>query len=193
MTVYCTRVSYVDNCSKNSWYSCIQKHIHEGNMILLYCYCKGFLFRYHISIPLISSLTCLQIIKFCVLIQLWEDKTEVFQNSLSKNSWYSCIQKHIHEGNMILLYCYCKGFLFRYHISIPLISSLTCLQIIKFCVLIQLWEDKTEVFQNSLSRLNSGENISKLVDVICFSRIFDLFALLFFTKPLLYLCVPAND
>ena len=52
------------------------------------------------------------------------------------------------------------------HISIPLIASLTCLQIIKFYVLIQEWEDKTEVLQSSLHRLNSGENINKLVDVI---------------------------
>ena len=55
------------------------------------------------------------------------------------------------------------------HISIPLISSLTCLQIIKFYVLIQVLEDKTEVVESSLYRLNSGENISKLGDVICFS------------------------
>ena len=72
-------------------------------------------------------------------------------------------------------------------------SSLTFLQIIKFYVLIQEWEDKTEVLQSSLYRLNSGENISKLVDVICSSWIFNFIALVFFTKPLLYLCVPAND
>ena len=50
-------------------------------------------------------------------------------------------------------------------------SSLTFLQIIKFYVLIQEWEDKTEVLQSSLYRLNSGENISKLVDVTCPSLI----------------------
>ena len=72
-------------------------------------------------------------------------------------------------------------------------SSLTFLQIIKFYVLIQEWEDKTEVLQSSLYRLNSGENISKLVDVICSSWIFNFIALFVFTKPLLYLCVPAND
>ena len=33
----------------------------------------------------------------------------------------------------------------------------------------QIWLDKTEVMQSSLSRLNSGENISELVNVICFS------------------------
>ena len=48
----------------------------------------------------------------------------------------------------------------------PLISSLTCLQIIKLYVLIQVREDKTEGLQSSLpGRLNSDENISKLVDV----------------------------
>ena len=52
------------------------------------------------------------------------------------------------------------------HVSIPLISSLTCLQMIKFYVLIQ---DKTEVLQSSLSRLNSDENISELVKITCFS------------------------
>ena len=45
-----------------------------------------------------------------------------------------------------------------------------------------MWEDKTEVLQSSLPRLNSGENISKLVDVICFSWIFDVIALVFFHK-----------
>ena len=89
---------------------------------------------------------------------------------------------------MLLLYFYSKGFLFMKHISIPLIASLTCLQIIKFYVLIQEWEDKTEVLQSSLYRLNSGENISKLVVVICSSWIFNFIALVFFTKPLLSLC-----
>ena len=56
-----------------------------------------------------------------------------------------------------------------------------------------MWEDKTEVLQSSLYRLNSGENICKLVDVICLSWIFNFIALVFFIKPLLYLCVPAND
>ena len=51
----------------------------------------------------------------------------------------------------------------------PLISSLTCLQIIKFYVLIEVLEDKTEVLMVSISRLNSGENISILINVICFS------------------------
>ena len=46
------------------------------------------------------------------------------------------------------------------HISIPLISSLTSLKIIKPYVLIQVWEDKTEVLQNPLFRLNSSEEIS---------------------------------
>ena len=72
------------------------------------------------------------------------------------------------------------------HISIYLISSLACLQIITFYVLIQVWEDETEVLQSSPSSLNSGENISKLVDV-------NFIALGFFTKGLLYLCVPAKE
>ena len=84
-------------------------------------------------------------------------------------------------------------FLFVQYISIPLISTLTYLQIIKFYVLIQVLEDKTEVLQSSLCRLNSGKNVNKLVDVICFSWIFNFIALVFFRKPLLYLRVPGND
>ena len=67
-------------------------------------------------------------------------------------------------------------------------SSLTFLQIIKFYVLIQEWEDKTEVLQSSLYRLNSGENISKLVDVICSSWIFNFIALVF-SQSLFYFSV----
>ena len=40
---------------------------------------------------------------------------------------------------------------------------------IKFYVLIQKWEDKTEVLQSSLSTLNSGENISKPVKFLAFT------------------------
>ena len=110
-----------------------------------------------------------------------------------KNTYYSFLQKQRHVGNMLLLYFYCRGFLFVQHISIPLISPITCLQIIKFYVLIQEREDKKEMWQSSLYRLNSGENISKLVDVISSSWTFNFIALVFFTKPLLYLCVPASD
>ena len=59
----------------------------------------------------------------------------------------------------------------------PLISSLICLKIIKFYVLIQEWEDKTELLLSFLSTLN----ISKLVDVICFSWISNFIALIFFS------------
>ena len=64
---------------------------------------------------------------------------------------------------------------------------------IKSYVLIQVWEDKTEVLQSFLFKLNTGENISERVDVMCFSWILNFIALVFFTKPLLYLFVPAND
>ena len=60
------------------------------------------------------------------------------------------------------------------------VSSLTCLQIIEFYVWIQ---DKTEVLQSSHSRLNSGENISKQFEIICFSWIFNFIALFIFHKP----------
>ena len=53
------------------------------------------------------------------------------------------------------------------HISILLISYLTCLKIIKLYVLIQGWEDKqTEVLQSSFFRLNAGENISIIINFI---------------------------
>ena len=48
------------------------------------------------------------------------------------------------------------------------------------------------MLQSSLYRMKSGENISKLVDVICSSWIFNFIALAFFTRPLLYLYVPAK-
>ena len=65
MTIYCTRLTYLDNYLKNTYHSFIQKHRHVGNMLLLYFIVRGFFFcnMYH---PLISSLTCLQIIEFYV-------------------------------------------------------------------------------------------------------------------------------
>ena len=42
MTVYCTRFTYVDNCLKNTYYSCIQKYRLLGNMLLLYFIERGF-------------------------------------------------------------------------------------------------------------------------------------------------------
>ena len=36
--------NYVDNCSKNTNFSFLQKQRHVGNMLLLYFYCKEFLF-----------------------------------------------------------------------------------------------------------------------------------------------------
>ena len=47
------------------------------------------------------------------------------------------------------------------------------------CFLIQ---DKTQVLQSSHSRLNSGENISEQVKIICFSWIFNFIVLVFFHK-----------
>ena len=41
--------------------------------------------------------------------------------------------------------------------------------------------------------MNSAEKISKLVSVIYFSWIFNFISLFFPTKPLLYLCMMAND
>ena len=43
-TVYFTRFTYVDDCLKNAYYSCIQKQRHVSNMLRFYFYCKGFLF-----------------------------------------------------------------------------------------------------------------------------------------------------
>ena len=43
-TVHYTQFTFVDSCLKNTYYSCIQKHRHVGNMLLLLFYCKGFLF-----------------------------------------------------------------------------------------------------------------------------------------------------
>ena len=57
----------------------------------------------------------------------------------------------------------------------------------------QIDQDKTEVLHSSLSRLNSGENISKLVNVICISWIFNFISLVFFSQSLFYTsCVPGN-
>ena len=42
MTIYCTRLTYVDNYLKNTYYSCIQKHRHAGNILLLYFIVRGF-------------------------------------------------------------------------------------------------------------------------------------------------------
>ena len=55
---------------------------------------------------------------------------------------------------------------------------------IKFYVLIQ---DKTEVLQSSLSRLNSDENISELVKITCFSLIFNFYSPVLFFLHLQYL------
>ena len=41
MTIYCTRLTYVDNYLKNTYYSCIQKHRHVYNMLLLYFIVRG--------------------------------------------------------------------------------------------------------------------------------------------------------
>ena len=102
-----------------------------------------------------------------------------------KNTYYSCIQKHRHVGNILLLNFTVRGFCLRNTYS-PLISSLTCLQIIEFYVSIQ---DKAEVLQSSHSRLNSGENISKQVEIICLSWIFNFIALFFFSQTLFYISV----
>ena len=67
-TENCTRFTYVDNCLKNTLYSCIQKHRRVGNMLLLYFCSKGLPFMFHISIPLISSLTFVQIISYQLVI-----------------------------------------------------------------------------------------------------------------------------
>ena len=53
--------------------------------------------------------------------------------------------------------------------------------------------DKTEVLQSSLSRLNSGDNVIILVNVIYFSWIFNFIDLVFLTNPILYFCVTADD
>ena len=45
-----------------------------------------------------------------------------------------------------------------------------------------LIQDKTQVLQSSHSRLNSGENISKQIKIICFSLIFNFIALVFFSE-----------
>ena len=42
MTIYCTRFTYVDNYLENTYYSCIQKHRHVDNMLLLYFTVRGF-------------------------------------------------------------------------------------------------------------------------------------------------------
>ena len=80
--VYCTQFTLGNNCIYNSYCSFIQRRKHQGNMPLLYftvmCF---FLFKiWH----LVSPLNCFQIVKFYVLIHVWEDKTEVSQNSLQK-------------------------------------------------------------------------------------------------------------
>ena len=36
--------NYVDNCLKNTYYSFLQTQRRVGNMLLLYFYCKRFLF-----------------------------------------------------------------------------------------------------------------------------------------------------
>ena len=46
MTIYCTRLTYVDNYLKNTYYSCIQKYRQYAFALF---YCKGFLFMYHVS------------------------------------------------------------------------------------------------------------------------------------------------
>ena len=81
MTIYCTRLTYVDNYLKNTYYSCIQKHKTCIQYASALFYCKGFLFYVTCIHLLISSLTCLQIIEFCVWIQ---DKTKVLQSSHSR-------------------------------------------------------------------------------------------------------------
>ena len=102
-----------------------------------------------------------------------------------KNTNYSFLQKQRHVGNMLLL-CFVVRVSFYVTYIRPLISSLTCLQIIKLYVLIQEWEDKTEVLQSSLYRLNSGENISKLVNAIRSSLILLPWS---FSQSLLYISV----
>ena len=52
-----------------------------------------------------------------------------------------------------------------------------------------LIQDKTQVLQSSHSRLNSGENISKQIKIICFSWIFNFIALVFFSQILFYFSV----
>ena len=62
MSVYCTRFTYVDNCLKNIYYSCIQKHTDIGNVLLFHFIVGGF-FLCNRSVA---------------------DKTEVLQSSLSR-------------------------------------------------------------------------------------------------------------
>ena len=61
----------------------------------------------------------------------------------------------------------------------------------KFYVLIQVWdikwEDKTEVLKSSLSGLNSGENISELVNVIYASPESLILLPWFFSQSLFYI------
>ena len=42
MTVYSSRFTYVDNYLKNTYYYCIQKHRHVGNVLLLCFILRGF-------------------------------------------------------------------------------------------------------------------------------------------------------
>ena len=89
MSVYCTRFTYVDNCLKNIYYSCIQKHTDIGNVLLFHFIVGGFF--------------------LCNIYPFL----------------YRCENKSV--------------------------------------------ADKTEVLQSSLSRLNSGDNVIILVNVIYFS------------------------
>ena len=74
-----------------------------------------------------------------------------------KNIYYSCIQKHTDIGNVLLLHFIVGGFFlcniypFLYRCENRSVA------------------DKTEVLQSSLSRLNSGDNVIILVNVIYFS------------------------
>ena len=93
------------------------------------------------------------------------------ENGLSHKTWsYFLFAQHIEAYLMLGLWWsrlrYDNVFLMLENEgSISVIDSITfscptCLQIITFHVLISVWEDETEVLQSSLSRLNSGEQVS---------------------------------